>query len=510
MNVQQKKAAWPFLTFFLILSFSLCSPGKHVTSRQLFVIVQDGRWGLIDKSGKTIIDPQYAEVGLFYEGAAVIRVNYKAGYIDKAGKTVNAAQFDRADNFSGGLARVTKERKMGYIDKTGKYVLGPYDMELKQKTEPAPPARRKRLPTELIAARIEGAQSSPPKKISRVGNPFKKRFPDATPQVFARNVRDMFLYQGRIYLGSGDYWTNTGPADIYSFAPGGKDFLLEYQAPDEMVSSFYDFEGKLVVPGNDPMESWDLGNIYIKEKGQWRKVRSIPNGLHCFELACFAGGLYAIVGTDGGSKVLESKDWGATWTPLATKGIPHILFPLGGSLCGLDGSGHFYTLEDSVFYSHPMEPERRRLLRLNPSFSDWNSYGKAIPFAQGIVLLPSSPSHSRQPRKGPYFLQKQEGKPLEIDAFSEWYPVDGLSRGETLYVLCTRQRKGGFENGIYSTQDMKVWRCVAAFMTETFARSFEEVRGEFYVSLGCFGPTPEQPLNMPNTTGDILRVIPAH
>lgn len=486
--------------------------GAHPFSDGLAAVQPDpgGKWGLIDKFGKMIIDPKFDKVGLFCEGLAAVQVNFKEGYLNKAGMMIIPAQFNRADNYFDGLAQVTKERRLGYIDKTGKYVLGPYDMGLEREADPTLPARHGSSSTELITARIEGGQIRPPKTISLVGNPFRKRFPDGTAQVFARNVWDMFLYQDRIYLGSGDFWNNTGPADIYSFVPGGKDFFLEYQAPDEMVSSFYDFAGKLVIPGNDPMGSWDLGNIYIKEKGRWRKVRTIPNGLHCFELAWCAGDLYAVVLTDGGSKVLESKDWGTTWTALATKSVPHLLFPLGGSLCGLDSSGRFYTLENSIFFGHPMAPERRGLLGF-PSFSDRKYFNKAIPFAHGVVLFPP---FFGQPSEGLYFLQKQEGQPLEINVFSEWCPMDGLNRGDTFYVICTRQLKAGFENGIYSTRDLKSWQCVATFITETFARSFEENRGEFYVGLGCFAPVPfdpthEKPQPLSRTTGDILRVIPA-
>ena len=61
------------------------------------------------------------------EGLYLIVENKKFGFMDKSGKVVVNPQFDRAFDFSDGLAVVVVGGKMGYIDKTGKYIRNPMD-----------------------------------------------------------------------------------------------------------------------------------------------------------------------------------------------------------------------------------------------------------------------------------------------------------------------------------------------------------------------------------------------
>jgi hypothetical protein len=61
----------------------------------------------------------------FSEGLAAARVKEQVGYIDKTGKTVIAPQFDDAWAFEDGLALIRVGDKFGYIDKRGQLVWGP-------------------------------------------------------------------------------------------------------------------------------------------------------------------------------------------------------------------------------------------------------------------------------------------------------------------------------------------------------------------------------------------------
>jgi hypothetical protein len=102
-----------------------------------------GKFGYIDKTGKSIIAPQFALAMAFHEGLAAVQVGDftvgKWGYIDKTGKVVIDPQFSFANNFSEGLASVmacpvesseTSQKsdtpKWGYIDKSGKMIVPPH------------------------------------------------------------------------------------------------------------------------------------------------------------------------------------------------------------------------------------------------------------------------------------------------------------------------------------------------------------------------------------------------
>jgi hypothetical protein len=92
-----------------------------------------GKWGVIDKRGKFVVNPQYNDIASYSEGLASVLVgdspSGKWGYIDGTGKMVINPQFDHATSFQSGLAIVRigddKNGKDGYIDKTGKYVINP-------------------------------------------------------------------------------------------------------------------------------------------------------------------------------------------------------------------------------------------------------------------------------------------------------------------------------------------------------------------------------------------------
>jgi hypothetical protein len=93
-------------------------------------ISHDMMWGLIDKTGKILVEPKF-RIGLsrnlsFSEGLAAIIENGKWGFIDKRGEIVIEPQFEvNNPSFTKGFLAVKKEGKWGVIDKKGKYVMQP-------------------------------------------------------------------------------------------------------------------------------------------------------------------------------------------------------------------------------------------------------------------------------------------------------------------------------------------------------------------------------------------------
>lgn len=75
-------------------------------------------------------------------------------------------------------------------------------------------------------------------------------------------------------------------------------------------------ESTVIIPGIDPIESWDFGNIYLDGV----KMRNMPNVIHCFG-ACFHNNrLYVATGAHLGDEstfrgfVFSSDDLGQTWS----------------------------------------------------------------------------------------------------------------------------------------------------------------------------------------------------
>ncbi|MFL0252462.1 WG repeat-containing protein [Clostridium neuense] len=91
------------------------------------IIVSLGsKYGLIDKAGNIILEPKYDYIYGFSDGLSRAKINNKIVFIDVNGKVVIEPQFKEAGDFNNGLAAVKGDNdKYGFIDKTGKVVIQP-------------------------------------------------------------------------------------------------------------------------------------------------------------------------------------------------------------------------------------------------------------------------------------------------------------------------------------------------------------------------------------------------
>jgi hypothetical protein len=81
-------------------------------------------WGFIDPTGRTVIKPAFSDARSFQSGRAAVEVDDEFwGFIDKAGRLVVKASFDDARDFSEGLAAVDKDGLWGYINASGTLVI---------------------------------------------------------------------------------------------------------------------------------------------------------------------------------------------------------------------------------------------------------------------------------------------------------------------------------------------------------------------------------------------------
>lgn len=159
----------------------------------------------------------------------------------------------------------------------------------------------------------------------RVFIPESIGMPAADKQVEARNILELKAYDGRLYIGHGDAGVNTGPTDIIAYDPAQGVFSTEFTVDDEGIYQYGIVDGKLAIPGVDATEDWDFGNIYVREPDGWVKHRTIPHGLHVFDLVQVKESWYVGTGSIfylgkenenamafGG--IFRSTDKGASWT----------------------------------------------------------------------------------------------------------------------------------------------------------------------------------------------------
>lgn len=149
-------------------------------------------------------------------------------------------------------------------------------------------------------------------KDKNLGAPSAERFGG---NAVARCVWDLKVFDGKVYIGSGDYSANTSPTDIWAYDLDENEWVLSGSVEDEAVLRFIELDGTLVAPGTDPSEPWAFGNFYTLSNGTWVKNRVLPNAVHNFDIIDFDGKHMYAVGCDYGvsSCCLYTED-GETFT----------------------------------------------------------------------------------------------------------------------------------------------------------------------------------------------------
>jgi len=109
----------------LTISFFILLIGNSAIGQNLLSFSEDGKYGFIDSSGQTVIEPKYLAAQQFSEGVAFVYENGKAGLINEKGKYLIEPLFDHASPFKAGVAIVVIDSLHGLIDQTGKYIIDP-------------------------------------------------------------------------------------------------------------------------------------------------------------------------------------------------------------------------------------------------------------------------------------------------------------------------------------------------------------------------------------------------
>ncbi len=140
-----------------------------------------------------------------------------------------------------------------------------------------------------------------------LGIPLQSRYEDGQ---IARTSWDLEVFDNKLFVGSGDYDTNQGPVAIYAYDIENDTWVNTGTLPDEQAERMYLFNDTLVIPGCDPRDSWEWGNLYFYKNGSWVIKRNIPGGIHQFDIAQFDGRIFVGLGVSPGSFPIAVSDDG--------------------------------------------------------------------------------------------------------------------------------------------------------------------------------------------------------
>jgi hypothetical protein len=352
-----------------------------------------------------------------------------------------------------------------------------------------------------------------------LGNPAQIKY-SAGDKVYARNVWDLQAFDGQLYVGYGNSSNvgpvpNAGPVDLWRWDPAAKEFQKDFTVDDEQIDRFRIIEGKLIIPGHDPKESWELGNFYVREQNGWRKIRTLPNGIHCYDMIGHEGKLFAALGTEKGACVAVSQDFGKTWSPLfiPEAGRAYSLFTLGGQLYTVTDSGLLFRYREGGF--------QRLNIDLFPKaiYSSAAVVARATNIGKSLVYIGGNNTNDHQWEPFSLFAASDVEQAHVIELPESRIPYDIVVDGKNCYVLTSTPREdvvpqassqvsvpseAGYTMVVYASGDLEAWQEVVRFTAPTFARSFEKLNNDLYFGLGC------HTTDLSPACGQVLRIEKAY
>ncbi|MDP3983322.1 MAG: hypothetical protein Q8Q65_04595, partial [bacterium] len=364
-------------------------------------------------------------------------------------------------------------------------------------------------------------------ELVNLGNPFNGSIDSGySKPLFARNVWDMQIFNGKIYLGHGDWGNNTGPTDIWSYDLASKQFVKESSTgtvcgancvDEEAIEKYRVVDGALVIPGIDDKNSGGSGSFYRQESGSFKKYYNFTSVDHVFDIHSFNSKLFAGVGPRGTSGVKISSDSGVLWQDAVCKGATtcasrtYTLFELAGKLYAsipfLSSSQVTSLMEydpvANVFNVVPWSSAQNMFVPLSGNAltdtARWITNEST--FNSNLVYIVATPGGGNTNNWIPISLVKSSamGSASQINLPNSATPRDTLVNGSNIYVLAHTGSAGAYTNYVFSSTDLTTWTEVLSFSHETFARSFEYQNGYFYFGMGTDSTA------LSNKAGDILK-----
>lgn len=277
-------------------------------------------------------------------------------------------------------------------------------------------------------------------EISELGIPLANKYHYSDE---ARTPNDIILHNGLLHVGSGEYTRNSGPVEMYFYDTAEKKWKKNCELPEEAIIRFCEIETELFAPGIDARESWEFGSYYVFENGNWVQNRSIPNGVHVFDITKFNNRLFFAIGTDDSANAVVYEDEkGDFISPDFIDANGEILkgdesnvnsqrvydiFVLDGQLFSLRNGKDIYRFDGEVF----------------KYFSVWENFLTVhIGYDGGTVR--KTVFNGKLFIVGGWFYYTKDGKTLDrISLPKKDYAADLDKNGEFLYLLTDQKLENG-------------------------------------------------------------------
>ena len=350
------------------------------------------------------------------------------------------------------------------------------------------------------------------KRTRSLGNPGRATYPQLTGvDAMARGVKDLQMFEGRLFTGDGDSQHNRGPSRIWSIRPNAKEaaWRQDFSAPEEGIEKFsiVEFGGEkgIVVPGIDPADglgqSKEWGNAYFKWAGSeaerefgWAQKRTLIKAGWTSDLQSWRDRLFAATELgSGGSKIQFSDDFGQTWKFLEAQNgtaAPTFNFswlvPTQNYLTGVswDASEGLLLWDGKAWLRR--SPDLLAGSKTNYVINHPSPF--ALPDAPDAFLY--SFSYGSPARPLMVLTSPDAPSAQTVEAFKDAQVRDIWTRDGQAFILSAERRENEdpeapliYDAAIYSSKDLKSWTRHAVFQSSALPNALEWDGTHFYVGL---------------------------
>ena len=96
----------------------------------------------------------------------------------------------------------------------------------------------------------------------------------------ARVPWDLIVVDGKIFVGTGDFDSNSGPTSIWTYDDATAKWTSSASVDQEAIARFVNLNGQFVALGTDPIGDPEYDDCYVLQNGTWKTFSSIKGALH--------------------------------------------------------------------------------------------------------------------------------------------------------------------------------------------------------------------------------------
>lgn len=311
----------------------------------------------------------------------------------------------------------------------------------------------------------------------------------------SRSIKALQAYDGKIFMGLGDWNDNTGPAKMIYYDTVDGTIKTSGTINDEAVQQFTIINDKLYTTGCDPRDSWGYGSYYIynKETNTWDKHMKNDGWVHIFNIVEFKDKLFmcgSIVDSTVISAIQSSSDNGETFESIPIYNNNEPLDYYSNSIRVYNFVilndklyGYIYCSTSSSyngFYEYDEENNRFDYIS-NLSWSPKNTINYNVWYMNHAIFN----NQFLFPNGEKIRISNDMKTFTQLDPKIKGDVQKMIVRDDTLYTLTYDKITSRYYVArIYSSKDLSEFNLVYEFQTEAMPFSLEYYENSLYVGTG--------------------------